>query len=58
MLGGMNLPPINWTRVTRVSQLVAIVLFVGVFALGFFLGKEYQRHTYINAADAYMKGNL
>lgn len=54
----MKLPSIAWNNVTRASQLVAIVLFVGVFALGFFLGKEYQRHTYINAADAYVKGEL
>ncbi len=39
---------INWTRVTRTSQLLAIVLFVGVFALGFFLGKEYEHRTFLN----------
>ncbi len=58
MLVGMKLPNISWDRVTRASQLVAIALFIGVFILGFFLGKEYQRNTYVNAADAYMKGEL
>ena len=34
---------IEWNRVTRVSQIVAVVIFVGVFALGFWLGGEYQK---------------
>lgn len=58
MLVGMKLPPIAWNRVTRASQLIAIVLFVGVFVLGFFLGRAYQRHTYLNATEAYLKGEL
>lgn len=29
----------EWKRVTKFSQAVAIVLFVAVFALGFYLGK-------------------
>ena len=31
----------EWNKVTKFSQLVAIVLFVGVFALGFYLGTLY-----------------
>lgn len=34
---------IAWDKVTRLSQLVAIVLFVGVFALGFWLGTAYEK---------------
>jgi hypothetical protein len=33
---------IEWNKVTRVSQVVAIVLFVGVFVLGFWLGTVYE----------------
>ncbi len=31
---------IKWNKVTRLSQTVAIILFVGVFGLGIFLGKK------------------
>lgn len=29
----------KWNTVTKFSQIVAIILFVAVFALGFYLGK-------------------
>jgi membrane-bound inhibitor of C-type lysozyme len=45
----MNFKNIDWNHVTRYSQLIAIVLFVGVFVLGFFLGKTYEYHAFINA---------
>ncbi len=49
---------ISWNSVTRFSQLVAIVLFVLVFLLGFQLGKMYQQKAYENALEAIMKGEL
>src|SRR5881409_1569334 len=33
---------IEWGRVTWYSQTIAVVLFVVVLALGFYLGREYQ----------------
>ncbi|HEX5774518.1 MAG TPA: hypothetical protein VFY28_00970 [Candidatus Paceibacterota bacterium] len=39
-------------RVTRLSQIIAIVLFVSVFALGFWLGTRYERAAYENAFEA------
>lgn len=33
---------IQWNKVTWYSKLVAVVLFVGVFFLGFYLGREYE----------------
>ena len=36
---------IHWTQVTRFSQLVSIILFVGVFLLGIALGIEYERRA-------------
>jgi hypothetical protein len=44
--------------VTRLSQLVAIVLFVLVFLLGFQLGKMYQQRAFENALNAVMEGTL
>lgn len=32
---------IEWNKVTKLSQIVSIVLFVAVFALGFYLGTLY-----------------
>jgi hypothetical protein len=32
---------IEWKKVTWYSQAIAIILFVGVFALGFYLGTLY-----------------
>ncbi len=40
---------IDWNHVTRFSQLIAIALFVGVFALGFLLGQKYEDHAFANA---------
>lgn len=48
----MNFKNIDWNHVTTFSQLVAIALFVGVFALGFWLGQDYQVHLYRNALTA------
>jgi hypothetical protein len=48
----MNLKSIEWNKVTKYSQLAAIVLFVGVFSLGFWLGKTYEYHSFINALNA------
>lgn len=36
---------IEWNKVTRLSQIVAIVLFVGIFIWGFCLGRKYQTET-------------
>ena len=49
---------IEWNKVTWYSKLVAIVVFVGVFFLGFYLGglskevnSEKQENTFANAAE-------
>jgi membrane-bound inhibitor of C-type lysozyme len=34
---------IEWNKVTSLSQIIAIVLFVGVFAVGFQLGRNYEK---------------
>ena len=33
---------IIWTKVTALSQIVAIILFVVIFFVGFFVGKKYE----------------
>lgn len=33
---------IEWNQVTRTSQVVALILFIGVFALAFWLGMSYE----------------
>lgn len=43
---------IEWNKVTWASQSVAVVLFVGVFALGFWLGVKYEYHAFVNALTA------
>lgn len=43
---------IQWNKVTWYSQGIAILLFVGVFALGFFLGQKYQIRAFENAIKA------
>jgi len=48
----MNFKNIDWNHVTKFSQLVAIVLFVAVFGLGFLLGEKYEYHAFINAQKA------
>jgi hypothetical protein len=45
---------ITWNKVTKTSQITALVLFVGVFALGFWLGMTYEYHAFMNGIDAYM----
>lgn len=44
----MNIKDIKWNEVNRFSQLIAIVLFVAVFVLGFYLGKTYEYHAFMN----------
>lgn len=48
----MHIQNIVWDRVTPFSQAVAIVLFVGVFALGFWLGYLYEYHAFLNGMKA------
>ncbi|MES2994709.1 MAG: hypothetical protein V4681_01590 [Patescibacteria group bacterium] len=43
---------IEWNTVNWYSQAVAIVLFVLVFALGFWLGTQYQMRAFENAIKA------
>jgi membrane-bound inhibitor of C-type lysozyme len=40
---------IEWNKVTRFSQLIAIVLFVGVFYYGFFLGGKIRVEKILGA---------
>jgi hypothetical protein len=35
---------IIWDKVTKFSQIVAIIVFVGVFFLGFYLGQKYEKN--------------
>ncbi|MGE5541145.1 MAG: MliC family protein [Bacillota bacterium] len=44
---------IEWNKVTRYSQIIAIVLFVGVFVLGFCLGRAYEYHAFVNALPVF-----
>jgi membrane-bound inhibitor of C-type lysozyme len=48
----MTIKDIKWNEVNRFSQLIAIVLFVGVFASGFMLGKTFEYHAFVNAQKA------
>lgn len=34
---------IEWNKVTRLSQIVAVVLFLAVFGVGFWLGDQHGR---------------
>ena len=43
---------IEWNKVNWYSQAVAIVLFVLVFVLGFWLGTRYQMKAFENAIKA------
>lgn len=43
---------IDWNHVTKFSQLIAIILFIAVFGLGFWLGEDYEYHAFINALHA------
>ncbi len=42
---------IIWNKVTRLSQLVAIILFVGVFFLGMYLGERTERLKIMRELD-------
>ena len=44
----MNIKKITWNEVNGLSQVVAVILFVAVFGLGFFLGETYQYHAFMN----------
>ncbi len=48
----------EWHTVTKFSQAVAIILFVGVFALGFFLGGEYQKSASVPVSTPLPTGGL
>jgi membrane-bound inhibitor of C-type lysozyme len=39
---------IIWNKVTKLSQFMAIVLFVAVFFVGFFIGREYENKTILS----------
>ena len=49
----MKTHSIPWNTVTRYSQALAIILFVGVFVLGFLLGKEYELRAIRNGFAQY-----
>ena len=51
----MNFKTIRWNEVNRFSQLIAIILFVGVFILGFLLGVKYEYHAFVNAQNSVPK---
>jgi membrane-bound inhibitor of C-type lysozyme len=48
----MHIKDIKWNEVNRFSQLIALVVFVGVFALGFELGKMFEYHAFTNGTQA------
>ncbi len=39
---------IEWNRVTWYSKLLAVIVFVGVFVLAFYLGRQYEKTTEIS----------
>lgn len=41
---------IHWTKVTCYSQTLAIILFIVVLSIGFYIGREYQKIIHNNAA--------
>lgn len=41
---------LEWKKVTWYSQIVAIVLFLAVFGLGFYVGKSYE-HTNVEWSE-------
>lgn len=43
---------IDWNHVTRYSQIIAVVLFVGVFFLGYYLGVVHEDHAFTNSLRA------
>ena len=40
---------IEWNKVTKFSQVVAIIVFVGVFFLGLFLGRKFEDKIILGA---------
>lgn len=40
---------IIWDQVTRVSQIVAVALFVSVFLVGFFIGSTFEKEKILGA---------
>lgn len=49
----MNIKTISWNKVSGYSQIIAIILFIGVFVLGFVLGRQYEMHAVINSLLRY-----
>ena len=43
---------IEWNTVTWYSQIVAIVMALAIFGLGFYLGQQYQMKAFENAVKA------
>ena len=41
---------IEWNKVTKFSQIIAIILFVAVFFVGFTIGKEFEKKSPSNIA--------
>lgn len=42
---------IEWNKVTWYSKLIAVILFVGTFVLGLYLGNEYQKAIAVSVVD-------
>lgn len=40
---------IEWNKVTKISQIVAIVLFVGIFLVGFQIGRTFENKSVLGA---------
>ena len=40
---------IEWDKVTKLSQIVAIIMGIAIFALGFYVGSEYRAENPIAA---------
>ena len=43
---------IKWKTVTWYSQMIAIILFVGIFFLGFWLGESFKASSYVGTWHA------
>jgi membrane-bound inhibitor of C-type lysozyme len=46
---------IKWNEVTRLSQIVAIVLFLAVFGVGFYVGEKYENKSIFGAVKVSAK---
>ena len=42
----------QWNQVTKTSQIIAIILFVGVFFLGFWIGTKYEKKPHFDDMTA------